>query len=103
MVQCFVIFEDHEEISQSQKYRGRQIKGLESARQWRIRRLTRKAKDSPDHLICLKEERRGDRQAQHLGGLEVDGQLKPCRLLHGHYAGFFHIACTLLTLWRVLK
>jgi hypothetical protein len=30
----------------------------------------------PDHLVRLEEERRGDRQAERLGGLEVDHQLQ---------------------------
>ena len=32
---------------------------------------------SPDYLIGLKEERRGDGQAQFLRGLQVDDQLEP--------------------------
>jgi hypothetical protein len=34
---------------------------------------------SPDHLVGLEEEGWGDRQAERLGGLEVDHQLKPDR------------------------
>src|SRR6516165_10305212 len=39
---------------------------------------------SPDHLIGLEEERRGDGQAQCLSRLEVDDQLERHGLLHGH-------------------
>jgi hypothetical protein len=37
---------------------------------------------SLDHLIRPLQERRRDRQAEGLGGLEVDDQFKGCRLLH---------------------
>src|SRR5438128_815872 len=40
-----------------------------------------------DHLIRLEEERRGDGEAQSLGGLEVNDQLKPHGLLHRQVAG----------------
>src|SRR5207253_9102801 len=36
-----------------------------------------------DHLIRLEEERRGDGEAERLGGLEVDDELELHRLLHG--------------------
>ena len=36
-----------------------------------------------DHLIRLEEERRGDREAERLGRLEVDDQLERSRPLHG--------------------
>jgi len=35
-----------------------------------------------DHLIGLKQQRRGNAQAEGFGGLEIDGQLKLHRLLH---------------------
>jgi hypothetical protein len=35
----------------------------------------------PDHLVCLEEERRGDRQAERLRGLEVDALCVPRRPL----------------------
>jgi hypothetical protein len=37
---------------------------------------------SPNHLIRPLEERRRDRQAEGLGGLEVDDEFESCRLLH---------------------
>jgi hypothetical protein len=40
-----------------------------------------------DHLIRLKEERRGDGEAQFLRGLEVDDQLKLYGLLHRQVGG----------------
>jgi hypothetical protein len=36
-----------------------------------------------DYLIRPLQERRRDRQAERLGGLEVDDQLELCRLLYG--------------------
>src|SRR3989454_10765451 len=38
---------------------------------------------SPDHLIRPQQQRRRDRQAERLRGLEVDHQLELCRLLDG--------------------
>ena len=38
---------------------------------------------SSDHLVGLEEECWGNRQAESLGGLEVDDQLELERLLHG--------------------
>jgi hypothetical protein len=38
---------------------------------------------SANHLGCLEEERRRNRQAQRLGGLEVNDQLELRGLLHG--------------------
>src|SRR5258707_15544723 len=46
---------------------------------------------SLDHLIRPLQERRWNRQAEGLGGLEVDDQLELRRLLDGQVAGF----CTL--------
>ena len=43
--------------------------------------------DLPDHLVGLKEERRGNREAQDLGGLEVNDQLKCRRLLGRKISG----------------
>jgi len=37
-----------------------------------------------DHLIRLLQERRRDRQAENLGGLEVDDELKPFGPLDRH-------------------
>src|SRR5215813_11097237 len=45
-------------------------------------RCLRKLASSPDHLICLEKELRRKREAQRLGGLEIDDELKPHRLLH---------------------
>src|SRR5262249_52628836 len=36
-----------------------------------------------DHLVRLEEERRGNREAERFGGLEVDDQLELRGLLHG--------------------
>ena len=41
-----------------------------------------------DHLIRPLQERRWDRQAEGLGGLEVDDQLERGGLLDGKIAGF---------------
>ena len=49
-------------------------------------RCIRKLAGSPDHLVGLKEERRGNREAKRVGGLEVDDQLKFRRLLHRQVA-----------------
>ena len=43
--------------------------------------------DSLNHLVRLVEKHRGHRQAEGLGGLEVDEQLKRRRLLHGQLGG----------------
>ena len=40
-----------------------------------------------DDLVCPQEQRRRDRQAQRLGGLEVDHQLELRRLLDGQVTG----------------
>ena len=40
-----------------------------------------------DDLVCPKEQRQRDRQAQRLGGLEVDHQLELRRLLDEQVAG----------------
>src|SRR5205085_11104388 len=42
---------------------------------------------SPDHLMGLQEDGRGNRQAQGLGGLRVDDQLELGGLLHGEVGG----------------
>jgi len=42
----------------------------------------RKLAGLPDHLVRLEEERRGYRQSEVLGGLEVDDQLELRGLLH---------------------
>ena len=36
-----------------------------------------------DHLVSAQQERFGDRQAERLGGLEVDDEVKLGRILHG--------------------
>jgi hypothetical protein len=41
-----------------------------------------------DHLVRLKQERRGDGEAQFLRGLEVDDQLELRGLLHRQVGGF---------------
>jgi hypothetical protein len=46
------------------------------------RRERTKSRNSSNHLVGLEKEGRGDRQAEGLGGLEVDHQLKLHRLLH---------------------
>jgi hypothetical protein len=43
--------------------------------------------DSLNHLIGLEQERRGDRQTQRLGGLEVDDEFEFHGLLHGQVGG----------------
>src|SRR5215813_14130804 len=43
----------------------------------------RKLAGLPDHLVRLEEERRGDREAEGLGGLQVDDKLELHGLLHG--------------------
>src|SRR6516162_9905135 len=50
-------------------------------------RCIRKLTSSPDYLIGLEEERRGDGQAQFLRGLQVDDQLELHGLLHGQVGG----------------
>jgi hypothetical protein len=57
-----------------------------------LRRQTRRQDDLDAcslsiHLIRALQERRGDRQAKGLGGLEVDDQLELRRLLDGEIAG----------------
>src|SRR5690242_20428185 len=39
-----------------------------------------------DHLVRPLQERRGDRQAERLGGFEVEHQLELCGLLNGQVA-----------------
>src|SRR6516162_8437051 len=46
-------------------------------------RCIRKLTSSPDYLIGLEEERRGDGQAQRMRGLQVDHQLEFCGPLDG--------------------
>src|SRR5437016_5773856 len=41
-----------------------------------------------DHLVRLEQDRRGDGEAEGLGGLEVDHQLELYRLLHGEISRF---------------
>ena len=43
---------------------------------------------SPDHLIGLQEDGRGNRQTKGLGGLQVDDQLELGGLLHGEVGRF---------------
>src|SRR6185369_2298985 len=43
---------------------------------------------SLNQLICPPQQRRRDRQAERLGGLEVDDQLELRRLLYGEIGGF---------------
>src|SRR5215471_6093870 len=50
-------------------------------------RCLRKLAGLPDHLVRLEEERRGYRQSEVLGGLEVDDQLELRGLLHGEVGG----------------
>src|SRR6266446_2416522 len=45
-------------------------------------RCIRKLVGLPDHLICQDEERRGERDPEGLGGLEVEDQLELRGLLH---------------------
>ena len=53
-------------------------------------RIGRKATDwfLLDHLVRPDEDRLRNREAQGLGGLEVDHQLELGRLLHGEVGGF---------------
>jgi len=39
-----------------------------------------------DHLICLKEEERGDGKVERLGRLEIDDRLELRQLLHRQVA-----------------
>ena len=43
---------------------------------------------SADHLVGLEEDRRGDGEAQGLGGLEIDDQLELHGLLYGEITRF---------------
>src|ERR671925_612080 len=52
---------------------------------------------SAEHFIGVEEEGWGNRQAQGLGGLEVNDQLELCRLFHGP-AGL-----ALLTTWLLMR
>src|SRR5262245_29654364 len=45
------------------------------------------ASPSLNHLIRPGQQRRRNRQAERLGGLEVDGDLEPRRLLYGEVGG----------------
>ena len=47
------------------------------------RRHTARRALSFDHLVGAAKDRLWDRQAEGLGGLEIDDQLEPCRLLDG--------------------
>src|SRR5712692_3896223 len=40
-----------------------------------------------DHLVRLEEERRGDREAERLGGLEIDDELELHRPFHRQVGG----------------
>ena len=40
-----------------------------------------------DHLVRLEEKRRGDREPERLGGLEIDNQLEFHGLLHREVGG----------------
>src|SRR6202158_3010316 len=55
---------------------------------WARAPSTGHASRSLDHLIRPLEERLGDRQAEGLGGLEVDDQLELRWLLDGQVGGF---------------
>src|SRR5262245_46023815 len=52
-----------------------------------------------DHLVRALQEQRRDRQPERHGGLQVDDQLKLCRLLDGDVAGLgplqdaVHVEC----------
>ena len=46
------------------------------------------ADQSLDHLVRPQQQRRRDRQAERLGGLEVDDQLELGGLLDGEVGGF---------------
>src|SRR5439155_3309074 len=74
---------------------GRRCGGSLSAaapqRQWARRMLRRQERKetcggSFDHLVGAAEDRRRDRKAERPGGLEVDRQLEPGRLLHRRFA-----------------
>jgi hypothetical protein len=41
-----------------------------------------------DHVVRPSQDRRWDRQAEGLGGFEVDDELESCGLLAGRSAGF---------------
>jgi len=55
---------------------------------------TRPPSSSPfallDHLIRSLQERRRDREAESLGGLEIDDAFEPCRLLDGQIRRLGH-------------
>src|SRR5215510_1578887 len=61
---------------------------LITARQRNVRRATcglmRRSKRLLDHLVRAAEQREWDREAECLGGLEVDNQLDLRGLLHRH-------------------
>jgi hypothetical protein len=52
-----------------------------------FRRDATRRRDLPEHFGRLEEERRGNGEAQRLGGLEVDDQLKRGRLFHRQVRG----------------
>ena len=63
--------------------------GTPPSLQWGVKpnvptsRRERQSSRSPDHFIRLKQERRGDGEAERLGGLEVDDEFEFHGLLHG--------------------